>query len=178
MPTPRPRRGERAGGALAHLLLVVVLALGVVMMHSTGHPEGPSSGTTGSSAGTAAGSSDGSAAGSSTTSATGPASATSDLSATGATGAASAMAGHAPDTGGSHGYGPPDEGHAPGSGMDMTTLCVAVLAGWLLTGLVRAALGRRPDWLVLLLARLTPALGPHAPPRRPPDLARLSVLRI
>ncbi|MFB7939896.1 hypothetical protein [Streptomyces sp. NPDC056049] len=62
--------------------------------------------------------------------------------------------------------------------MDMTTLCVAVLAGWLLAGLVRAALGRRPDWLVLLLARLTPALGPHAPPRRPPDLARLSVLRI
>ncbi|MFF0484691.1 hypothetical protein [Streptomyces sp. NPDC004435] len=163
MPTPRPRRGERAGGALAHLLLVVVLALGVVMMHSTGHPEGPSSGTTGSSAGSSA------------MSATGPASATSDMS---ATGAASAMAGHAPDAGGSHGSGPPDEGHAPGSGMDMTTLCVAVLAGWLLAGLVRAALGRRPDWLVLLLARLTPALGPHAPPRRPPDLARLSVLRI
>ncbi|MFD6365412.1 hypothetical protein ACFWFX_37140, partial [Streptomyces roseolus] len=66
----------------------------------------------------------------------------------------------------------------PGSGMDMTTLCVAVLAGWLLTGLVRAALGRRPDRLVLLLARLAPALAPHAPPRRPPDLARLSVLRI
>ncbi|MFH9738868.1 hypothetical protein ACH4MA_14350 [Streptomyces roseolus] len=60
----------------------------------------------------------------------------------------------------------------------MTTLCVAVLAGWLLTGLVRAALGRRPDWLFLLLARLAPALAPHAPPPRPPDLARLSVLRI
>ncbi|MFD6370097.1 hypothetical protein ACFWGM_23930, partial [Streptomyces roseolus] len=73
-----------------------------------------------------------------------------------------------------HGAPRPDDGHAPGSGMDMTTLCVAVLAGWLLTGLVRAALGRRPDWLVLLLARL----APHAPPRRPPDLARLSVLRI
>ncbi|MFD4372922.1 DUF6153 family protein [Streptomyces sp. NPDC058527] len=85
---------------------------------------------------------------------------------------------HAMDTAGTHGAAPQDEGHAPGSGMDMTTLCVAVLAGWLLAGLVRAALGRRPDWLVLLLARLAPAPGPHAPPRRPPDLARLSVLRI
>ncbi|MGW4699997.1 DUF6153 family protein [Streptomyces sp. NPDC004285] len=68
--------------------------------------------------------------------------------------------------------------HEPGVAMDMTTLCVAVLGAWLLAGLVRAALGRRPDWLTLLLARLTPALGPHAPPRRPPDLAQLSVLRI
>ncbi|MFF6883641.1 DUF6153 family protein [Streptomyces sp. NPDC012421] len=148
MPTPRPRHGERAGGALAHLLLVVVLALGVVMMHSTGHPEGPPSGTTGTA---------------------------------NAVSAVSAVATHAPDSGGALRSGLPDEPHgehAPGSGMDMTTLCVAVLAGWLLAGLVRAALGRRPDWLVLLLARLTPALGPHAPPRRPPDLARLSVLRI
>ncbi|MFB7280444.1 DUF6153 family protein [Streptomyces hydrogenans] len=139
MPTPRPRPGERAGGALAHLLLVVVLALGVFMMHSVGHPEGdPRPGTH-----------------------------------TTATAGA-----HAPESGGTHGSSPRDEGHAPGSGMDMSTLCVAVLAGWLLAGLVRAALGRRPDWLVLLLARLAPALGPHAPPRRPPDLALLSVLRI
>ncbi|GAA3086615.1 hypothetical protein GCM10017562_65890 [Streptomyces roseofulvus] len=139
MPTPRPRHGERAGGALAHLLLVVVLALGVFMMHSTGHPEGPSA---------------------------------SHAAAVGTSGAP-----HAAD-GGGHGAGAQDEGHAPGSGMDMTTLCVAVLGAWLLAGLVRAALGRRPDWLVLLLARLAPALRPHAPPRRPPDLARLSVLRI
>lgn len=163
MPTPRPRHGERAGGALAHLLLVVVLALGVFMMHSTGHPEGSSSGTTATAAGS---------------------SATSTMTVTDTMGAAyamtvtDAMAAHAPDLGGSHGSGQPDEGHEPGSGMDMTTLCVAVLAGWLLAGLVRAALARRPGWLVLLLARLAPALGPHAPPRRPPDLARLSVLRI
>ncbi|GGY40982.1 DUF6153 family protein [Streptomyces omiyaensis] len=137
MPTPRPRHGERAGGALAHLLLVVVLALGVVMMHSTGHPEAPSAGPV----------------------------------ATAAAHAAGPAAGHGAEQ-------RSEEGHAPGSGMDMTTLCVAVLAGWLLAGLVRAALGRRPDWLVLLLARLAPALAPHAPPRRPPDLARLSVLRI
>ncbi|MFJ5708705.1 DUF6153 family protein [Streptomyces sp. NPDC093105] len=144
MPTPRPRHGARAGGALAHLLLVVVLALGVFMMHSVGHPEG----TSPSHAATAA--VDGGGA-------------------------------HAEDAGtgaGAHGSSSQDEGHAPGSGMDMTTLCVAVLGAWLLAGLVRAALGRRPDWLVLLLARLAPALRTHAPPRRPPDLARLSVLRI
>ncbi|MFH8255632.1 DUF6153 family protein [Streptomyces roseolus] len=146
MPTSRPHHGERAEGALAHLLLVVVLALGVFMMHSVGHPEGPATGTSATAAAHA-----------------------------GAPGGGPAAADHgAPD----HGAPEPDDGHAPGSGMDMTTLCVAVLAGWLLTGLVRAALGRRPDWLVLLLARLAPALAPHAPPRRPPDLARLSVLRI
>ncbi|MFF9148582.1 hypothetical protein ACF1BN_27380 [Streptomyces sp. NPDC014861] len=161
MPTPRPRPGERAGGALAHLLLVVVLALGVVMMHSTGHPQGSPSGTS-------------AVAGTVSTAAN----AMDAMSAADGSGGGSGAAAHAPDVGGSHGSGLPDEGHAPGSGMDMTTLCVAVLAGWLLAGLVRAALGRRPDWLVLLLARLTPALGPHAPPRRPPDLARLSVLRI
>lgn len=71
-----------------------------------------------------------------------------------------------------------DARHDPGAGMDMTTLCVAVLGAWLLAGLVRAALARRPDWLTVVLARLVPALGPHAPPRRPPDLALLSVLRI
>ncbi|NML50729.1 hypothetical protein HHL19_19660 [Streptomyces sp. R302] len=141
MPRPRPRHGERAGGAAAHLLLVAVLALGVFMMHSVGHPEG-------------------SAAGTSTTGA----------AHTGNHGGGPAAA--------DHGSPQPDDGHAPGSGMDMTTLCVAVLAGWLLAGLVRAALGRHPDWLALLLARLAPALAPHAPPPLPPDLARLSVLRI
>lgn len=144
MPTARPHDVKRAGGALAHLPLVVVLALGVFMMHSVGHPEGP-------------------AAGASTTGAA-------HADAPGALGGDPAAAGH--------GSPRPDDGHAPGSGMDMTTLCVAVLAVWLLAGLVRAALGRRPDWLALLLARLAPALAPHAPPRRPPDLARLSVLRI
>ncbi|MPY61041.1 DUF6153 family protein [Streptomyces spongiae] len=32
-------RLARAGGALGHLLLVVVLALGVFVMHTVGHPE-------------------------------------------------------------------------------------------------------------------------------------------
>ncbi|MFE1348680.1 hypothetical protein [Streptomyces sp. NPDC058757] len=167
MPTPRPRPGERAGGALAHLLLVVVLALGVFMMHSVGHPEGPPSET---------------AHGAVTNGVVASNVVTSGAVTAGEAAAGGAVAaggaGHSARPDGAHGAAPQDEGHAPGSGMDMTTLCVAVLAGWLLAGLVRAALGRRPDWLVLLLARLAPPLGPHAPPRRPPDLALLSVLRI
>ncbi|MFF9498797.1 DUF6153 family protein [Streptomyces sp. NPDC014656] len=161
MPTPRPRPGERAGGTLAHLLLVVVLALGVFMMHSVGHPGGPPS----------------EAPGAVTNGAVESGVVESGVVESGVA-ESGVVAAHSARSGGAHGADPQDEGHAPGSGMDMTTLCVAVLAGWLLAGLVRAALGRRPDWLVLLLARLTPALGPHAPPRRPPDLARLSVLRI
>ncbi|MFF8835239.1 DUF6153 family protein [Streptomyces sp. NPDC015130] len=130
----------RAGGALAHLLLVVVLALGVFLMHAVGHPEG--SGGTGASASAHHGS----------------------------PGAGAPAA--------EHGAGGSDARHDSGTGMDMTTLCVAVLGAWLLAGLVRAALARRPDWLAVVLARLVPALGPHAPPRRPPDLAQLSILRI
>ncbi|MET9933959.1 PAS domain-containing protein [Streptomyces sp. NPDC006324] len=40
-----------------------------------------------------------------------------------------------------------------------------------------AALGRGPERLVPFLARLAHARAPHAPPLRPPDLTRLSVLR-
>ncbi|MEU3478314.1 DUF6153 family protein [Streptomyces sp. NPDC033754] len=133
----------RAGGALAHLLLVVVLALGVFLMHAVGHPEG-SGGTTETTA--------------------------SAHHASTPTGA------HGADGGG--GSDSSDARHDSGMAMDMTTLCVAVLGAWLLAGLVRAALARRPDWLAVVLARLVPALGPHAPPPRPPDLAQLSILRI
>ncbi|MFJ8666374.1 DUF6153 family protein [Streptomyces sp. NPDC093600] len=46
----------RAGGALAHLLLVVVLALGVFVMHSVGHPsESSGSGAAGTAHVSAAG---------------------------------------------------------------------------------------------------------------------------
>lgn len=140
MRTREAERRRRAEGAFAHLLLVVVLALGVFLMHTVGHPEG-------------------SGGGMDTTSATAPGTATA---------AAAAAAGH--ETGHrAHGGASSDTGHEPsGTGMDMTTLCVAVLAGWLLTGLVRAALGRRPDWLALLLARLAHAPGPHAPHPGPP----------
>ncbi|MFH9725571.1 DUF6153 family protein [Streptomyces sp. NPDC017254] len=139
MHTHRAERTRRAEGALAHLLLVVVLALGVFLMHAVGHPEGSGDGMD-------------------TTSAT------------------ATTAVH--DTGAHDGDGSGTRHEPAGTGMDMTTLCVAVLAGWLLTGLVRAALGRRPDRLTLLLTGLAPATGPPAPPPRAPDLARLSVLRI
>ncbi|WP_432128348.1 DUF6153 family protein [Streptomyces sp. bgisy082] len=135
MRTHRAERRRRAGGALAHLLLVVVLALGVFLMHTMGHPEGSDGGTHATTA-----------------------SAPSDPS--------------AHDGGGSGAR------HDPGPGTDMTTLCVAVLGVWLLARLVLAALGRGPEGLVPFLARLAHVRAPHAPPRRPPDLALLSVLRI
>ncbi|MFF9065518.1 DUF6153 family protein [Streptomyces sp. NPDC014891] len=130
----RAERRRRAEGALAHLLLVVVLALGVFLMHAVGHPEGSGGGTA------------------------------SD---------ASTAAHHSAAPQGDDGT-----GHEPDPATDMTTLCVAVLAGWLFTGLLRAAPGRRADWLALLIARLLPARAPHAPPHHPPDLTLLSVLRI
>ncbi|MGW7428046.1 DUF6153 family protein [Streptomyces sp. NPDC054861] len=144
MDARRPGRHDwRAGGALAHLLLVVVLALGVFVMHAVGHPEGSS--------------------GHDTTD-------TAPLSPAGAAPAhqSGAGPGHAPESGA------PAPSHDSGMAMDMTTLCVAVLGVWLIAGLVRAALARRPDWP----ARLLPALGPNAPPPRAPDLAELSILRI
>ncbi|MEW1905804.1 MULTISPECIES: DUF6153 family protein [unclassified Streptomyces] len=132
MRTHRAERRRRAGGALTHLLLVVVLALGVFLMHTMGHPEGSDGGTH--------------------------------------TTAATAPSAHDDDGSGAR--------HDPGPGTDMTTLCVAVLGVWLLARLVLAALGRGPERLVPFLARLAHVRAPHAPPRRPPDLALLSVLRI
>ncbi|MFF5970562.1 hypothetical protein ACFY7C_03445 [Streptomyces sp. NPDC012769] len=170
----RERHGRtRAAGAFAHLLLVVVLALGVFMMHSTGHPQG--SGPSGEDAVVSdasapnhhVGASDGSAS---------HRSAAHEAASYGA--AAEGPASHqssphqsSPHRSSSHG--------SDGTGMDMTTLCVAVLGVWLIAALVRAAaLGRRSARVDELLARLLPALGPNAPPPRPPDLAQLSVLRI
>ncbi|MFI8825349.1 hypothetical protein [Streptomyces sp. NPDC053431] len=149
----------RAGGALAHLLLVVVLALGVFVMHSVGHPEGSSGSGTHGTAHVAA------ATGHSPTG-----SSSTDASLTGTPGHA-----HHGDAGDHRKAAPHDPG---GTGMDMTTLCVAVLGAWLLVALVRAALARRPDRTTPFLAGLLPALGPNAPPPRPPDLAQLSILRI
>ncbi|MGW6563955.1 DUF6153 family protein [Streptomyces sp. NPDC054975] len=148
MRTGRVGRSDiTVAGALAHLLLVVVLALGVFVMHAVGHPKGASESATG----------------------------------TGANGMTrvSAPAHHAGVTSGPSESGassaPADDSRAQG---DMATLCVAVLGVWALARVVLAALGRHPDWLVRLLGRLAPALGPNAPPPRPPDLAQLSVLRI
>ncbi|MFF8602434.1 DUF6153 family protein [Streptomyces sp. NPDC015232] len=151
MRTGRGRPGGHAGarGALAHLLLVVVLALGVFVMHSVGHPEGSSGGGTAGAT------------------AHHPAHARAHTP-------GPAAAGH--DGPGSPA---PASSHDSGGGTDMSTLCVAVLGAWLLAALVRAALRRaRPDRSLPLLARLLAALRPNAPPPRPPDLASLSILRI
>ncbi|MFI0850400.1 DUF6153 family protein [Streptomyces sp. NPDC021098] len=68
--------------------------------------------------------------------------------------------------------------HSPAMGMDMASLCVAVLGTWVLAGLLRAVLSRGTDWLARLRDGAMAALHPNPPPRRPPDLAQLSVLRI
>ncbi|MFJ3904926.1 hypothetical protein [Streptomyces sp. NPDC090025] len=154
-------RRVRAGGALAHLLLVVVLAMGVFVMHAVGHPEGSGDGAH-SGAGTE-GMSHAAMAGPGTADAAPGARPGADSPATGS------EARHAPA---------PASSHENGTGMDMTTLCVAVLGGWLLAALVRAALRRHRDLLVPPLVRLLGALAPHAPPPRPPDLAALSILRV
>ncbi|MFJ4770944.1 hypothetical protein ACIP88_17825 [Streptomyces uncialis] len=67
--------------------------------------------------------------------------------------------------------------HDTGMAMDMASLCVAVLAAWLLAALLRAALSRRTEWLVRLRAGALRRSLPQPPPRGP-DLIRLSILRI
>ncbi|MEO3978284.1 DUF6153 family protein [Streptomyces sp. CAU 1734] len=141
----------RAAGAWGHLLLVVVLALGVFAMHTTGHPE------TGSGAAHAAVASGTAGPGT-------PASGT--------------AAGTAPDTTAATAPGAHTEGgHAEGMAMDMSSLCVAVLTTWALFALLRAAFGRRAEWLVALRAAVVSAVRPNPPPPGP-DLIQLSVLRI
>ncbi|MGW5689701.1 DUF6153 family protein [Streptomyces asiaticus] len=146
-------RYARAAGALGHLLLVVVLAMGVFVMHSMGHPDSDSH------------TSMGAAHTSATTVHTGGGmSASQDV----------VVSSHAAD---SH-QGSKASSHSPAMGMDMTSLCVAVLGAWVLTGLLRAVLSRRMDWLARLRDGAVATLRPSPPPPRPPDLAHLSVLRI
>ncbi|MEX2970024.1 hypothetical protein [Streptomyces sp. C184] len=151
---------------MAHLLLVVVLALGVFVMHTVGHPDG----TAGSGGHAAAGHTTGMAAMSRT-----PAAAdTPTRQAPPARSAHSgtfAHSGTSTDDPSSH-YAP-----GPGTGMNMASLCSAVLGTWALAILLGAALIRTPGWLADLLAKAVALLRPNPPPR-PPDLTRLSVLRI
>ncbi|TGB09545.1 DUF6153 family protein [Streptomyces sp. MZ04] len=146
-------KNVRAGGALVHLLLVVVLAFGVFVMHTVGHPD-ESSGA-GMSAGAHA--SHGAAA---------PDASTTDAALT-------ATAGH--ETGTAQHLSADEP--ASRMAMDMSSLCVAVLGVWALAALLYAAFTRRPAWPADLLARTVVALRPDAPPPRP-DLTQLSVLRI
>ncbi len=71
------------------------------------------------------------------------------------------------------------ETRTPGTHTDLAALCVAVLFGtWLLTALVQVALiRRRPDGHPPARNRILHALRAQPAPR-PPDLARLSLLRI
>ncbi|WP_229869492.1 DUF6153 family protein [Streptomyces inusitatus] len=128
----------RAAGAWWQLLLVV-LALGVFAMHTTGHPDG---------------------------------------------GSGMSHPGPAP-----YSYSAPEAVHGPaerqdsahlpqpGMAMDMSSLCVAVLVGWILAALLRAAPGRGADRRAAAPAGVFAAPGPGPPPPRP-DLAKLSILRI
>ncbi|WP_264927262.1 hypothetical protein [Streptomyces sp. A012304] len=145
----------RTGGAFGHLLLVVVLALGVFVMHTVGHPTDSH----------AAEMSPASPVSAPTTHAI---AATHEVAAA----PASAQSEHtaAPDQAPST--------DMPAMAMDMLSLCLAVLlAAWALTALVRSALARHPDWLANLRAQVAAVLYPNPPPRGP-DLTRLSVLRL
>ncbi|WP_242578625.1 hypothetical protein [Streptomyces sp. MST-110588] len=155
---------------MAHLLLVVVLALGVFIMHTLGHPEGGNdSATAGSSHGVMPGSSHGAMAADHT-----------------------AMPAHHGATAPSHGavaaVGEPALLLAPSQGagaggkpvhtMDMTSLCVAVLGAWMLGVLAWAAPARFRTRPLAPPAWFAAALRPNPPPPLPPpDLIQLSVLR-
>ncbi|CAL9515403.1 hypothetical protein SUDANB108_03752 [Streptomyces sp. enrichment culture] len=172
-------RYARAGGALGHLLLVVVLALGVFVMHTVGHPsEAHGSGTGQASHGPAAamplpGSAHGKPVAHRQPDAREKPAAQEKPTAHGKPVALgfgeaphAAPAGHAAST------------DAPVGAGDMASLCVAVLlAAWALAALVRWALARRPGRPAASRARAGALPRPDPPPRGT-DLTRLSVLRL
>lgn len=167
----RERRGRtRTGGAPARLLLAAVLALGVFMMHTLGHPKDSTTDGPGAMTEAAAPAHHGAA----------PAAAAHDGTSAGPGSGHVGMSAGPAGPGSGHRFtpAPAPSPHDSGAGMDMTTLCVAVLGAWLLAALVRAALARRPHGGTPPLARLRAAVAPHAPPPRPPDLATLSILRV
>ncbi|MBX9362267.1 DUF6153 family protein [Streptomyces sp. WAC04114] len=146
----------RVGGAFGYLLLVAALTFGVFAMHTMGHPEHSSgSGTGGASHTVAAAHQD----------VMGPGAAE-----TGTSTEPLAMA--------DHGAVSPTEPTADGplTGMDVLSVCVAVLTGWLLWLFLGAA-ARRRERLTALLARAMAVQRPFPPPPRP-LLAQLSILRI
>ncbi|KUL34354.1 hypothetical protein ADL22_30305 [Streptomyces sp. NRRL F-4489] len=170
----RANRRIRAAGAWGHLLLIAVLALGVFAMHTLGHPSGDREMTAGPGAGVVAGAGAAAYDG-------GAYDDTAYGNAAHAMAAMSPMdrpaAHHTSHTTHAHHTSGPSSHHSPGAGMDMTSLCVAVLGGWALACLLRLVVRRRADWLVLLRASALAVLRPNPPPR-PPDLAQLSILRI
>ncbi|MEU3550864.1 hypothetical protein [Streptomyces longwoodensis] len=135
------------------MLLVVVLALGVFVMHTVGHPH------------------DSSAMGSATHA---------QVAAADTPPGVHELGDMLPVTDGSQATKPTrsPSTHSPFMPMDMLSLCMAVLVGaWVLAALVRSALSRRPDGLEGLLTTSPVRLWPNAPPGGP-DLTRMSVLRL
>ncbi|MEU8677777.1 hypothetical protein [Streptomyces sp. NPDC048560] len=153
----------RAVGLAARLLLVVVLALGVFVMHTVGHPGADSgAGMVHSSHETGTG--------------TMPSGHGHHTDATTDTGPPTAMAAVAPyavpaPTGA---VAPPD---APGEAMDMASLCVAILGTWAMAALLHGVFMGRRGRLAEFAAEVLTAVRPDPPPRAP-ALAQLSVLRI
>ncbi|MBP8533865.1 hypothetical protein [Streptomyces sp. MK37H] len=166
-------RSMRADGVLPRLLLVVVLALGVFVMHTLGHPGGGSgSGMTHSARHASgemlpaayngdSGSYGGDHGGGAAATDTGPRRAAP---------APSVEAGHAPAA-------PETKPREPMTGMDMASLCVAVLGVWVLGALLHAVLARRSG-PPLRLPVAAPVVARPDPPSLGPDLTALSVLRI
>ncbi|MCC4314330.1 hypothetical protein [Streptomyces malaysiensis] len=180
-------RSMRAGGVLPRLLLVVVLALGVFVMHTLGHPDGGSGSGMSHSAHRASaemrpapygGDHGGGTGGMGGTAATGsgPQRAAPAPSAELPSAEAPyaeiphAEARHAPDA-------PETKPRDPMTGMDMASLCVAVLGVWVLGALLRVVSARRsgPPPGLPVTAAATARLDP---PSCGPDLTALSVLRI
>ena len=155
-------RYTRAVGVAARILLVVVLALGVFIMHTVGHPSS-GSGSHMSAVPRAVG-----AHGVGTVSVhgerdVGTHAATPSIADRSVHGSEPANAVSAP--------------YNPGLGMDMASLCMAVLGAWALVSLLCAAFTARREGLADLAARVITLVRPEPPPR-PPDLAQLSILRI
>ncbi|MFH8615996.1 DUF6153 family protein [Streptomyces sp. NPDC017979] len=149
----RTSKTIKTAGVWGHLLLVV-LALGVFAMHTVGHQD--------------SGASHGGDRMAATSSTSAVLAVSADLE---AAHAAAPQVPAAEDAGGDH--------DAAGSGMamDMLSLCMAVLATWILAALLKAALARRGNRSPRLRADVL-AAPLRGPPPRGPDLSSLSILRI
>ena len=140
---------------MGYLLLVAALTFGVFTMHTMGHPEHSSGSGTGGAPHTVAGTHQDVMA--------------HETAETRMSTEPVAMADH----GAVASTEPSADG--PMTGMDVLSVCVAVLTGWLLW-LFLCAAARRRERLTALLAGAMAVLRPLPPPPRP-LLAQLSVLR-
>ncbi|MDI9888096.1 DUF6153 family protein [Streptomyces sp. HNM0645] len=148
-------------GVAARLLLVVVLALGVFIMHTVGHPaDGSATGTASPSHMTSMAGIPGHGRGADAVPDTGlpPAPRTAD-----------AAAGPEQAIG-------PAPADVPGTALDMASLCLAVLGSWALAALLHTVFVGRRVLFASLATRVLAAARPDPP--RAPDLAQLSILRI